>query len=77
MYEAYEAEAETGGTGRQVGRLIATLTGAAAVVVFVMFAIESYRYHGHDFTTAMGDVHTGAWLQLVGVGVAVGRESHR
>lgn len=31
-HEAYEAEIETGGAGRQVGRLIATLIGAVALV---------------------------------------------
>jgi len=32
VHEAYEAEVETGGAGRQVGRLIATLIGVAALV---------------------------------------------
>ena len=129
---AYEAEVETGGSGRQVGRLLATLlgvallvvaafvdwtpertgdkltikalvqsdfglesdfvrtvgglsvlialvsligladrtgwftrlAGAAALVVFVMFAVEAYRVFGHDLGTAVHDVRIGAWLQL-------------
>ncbi|HWG26176.1 sugar:proton symporter [Actinospica sp.] len=131
---AYEAEVETGGPGRQVGRLLATLlgvallvvgafldwvpshtgdkltikalvqpdfagesdlvrtvgglsvlialvalaglvdrtgwltrlAGAAALAMFVMFAVEAYRVFGHDFNTAVHDVRVGAWLQLVG-----------
>ena len=131
---AYEAEVETGGPGRQIGRLLATLlgvallvggaflewapshtgdklnikalvqpdfaaeadfvrtvggvgvliglvaliglvdrtgwltrlAGAAALVVFVLFAIEAYRVFGHDFNTAVGDLRTGAWLLLAG-----------
>ncbi|HET9169981.1 MAG TPA: sugar:proton symporter [Actinospica sp.] len=131
---AYEAEVETGGPGRQIGRLLATLlgvallvvgafldwtpsltgdklnikalvqsdfaaesdfvrtvggvsvliglvaliglvdrtgwltrlAGAAALVVFVLFAIEAYRVFGHDFNTAVGDLRAGAWLQLAG-----------
>jgi hypothetical protein len=134
MYEAYEADVETGGTGRQVGRLVATLigvaalvvgaflnwtpartgdkltvralvqtdfgahsdivktvggisilialvaliglvdrtgwltrlTGAAALVVFVMFAIEAYRFYGDNLGTAVRDVRAGLWLQLAG-----------
>lgn len=42
------------------------LAGAAAVVVFVMFAIEAYRFYGDDFSTAVGHVRTGAWLELGG-----------
>ena len=131
---AYEAEVETGGAGRQAGRLLATLAGvallvvgafldwapsrtgdkltvkalvqpdfggesdlvrtvagfailiglvaliglvdrtgwltrlagAAALVVFVMFAIEVYRFFGHDLNTAVHDVRIGAWLLLAG-----------
>ena len=132
VYEAREADVETGGPGRQLGRMLATLvgvallvvgaflnwapsargdkltikalvqpdlaaqsdlaktvgglsiliglvaliglvdrtgwltrlTGAAALVVFVLFAIEVYRHVGNDLGTAARDVHVGAWLQL-------------
>jgi hypothetical protein len=134
VHEAYEADVETGGPGRQVGRLLATLigvallvvgaflpwtpahtgdkltvkalvqpdfgaqpdlvrtvggisilislvaliglvdrtgwltrlAGAAALVVFVMYAVEAYRVFGHDFNTAVHDVRAGAWLLLAG-----------
>ncbi|MBR7827990.1 sugar:proton symporter [Actinospica sp. MGRD01-02] len=42
------------------------LAGAAAVVVFVMYAVQAYRYFGHDFSTAVHDVRFGAWLLLIG-----------
>jgi hypothetical protein len=49
------------------------LAGAAALVVFVMFAIEAYRYYGDDFSTAVQDVRLGFWLQLVaGVVLLIG-----
>ncbi|HTJ66391.1 MAG TPA: sugar:proton symporter [Actinospica sp.] len=134
VHETYEAEVATGGAGRQVGRLLATLVGvallvvgaflnwtpdrtgdeltvkalvqpnfggesdivrtvggltilialvalaglvdrtgwltrlagAAALVVFVMFAIQAYRFFGHDFNSAVHDVRVGGWLLLVG-----------
>jgi hypothetical protein len=40
------------------------LAGAAALVLFVMFAIEAYRFYGNDFSTAVHDVRIGFWLQL-------------
>jgi hypothetical protein len=46
------------------------LSGAAAVVVFVMFAIEAYRFYGNDLDTAVGHLRTGAWL-LLGGGLAL------
>jgi formate hydrogenlyase subunit 3/multisubunit Na+/H+ antiporter MnhD subunit len=46
------------------------LAGAAAVVVFVMFAIEAYRFYGDDFGTTAGHLRTGAWL-LAGGGVVL------
>ena len=46
------------------------LAGAAAVVVFVMFAIEAYRYYGDDFGTTANHLRTGAWL-LAGGGVVL------
>jgi len=42
------------------------LAGAAAVVVFVMFAIEAYRFYGSDLGTAVHHLRAGAWLQLGG-----------
>jgi hypothetical protein len=42
------------------------LAGAAALVVFVMFGIEAYRFFGHDLGTAVHDVRVGAWLLLIG-----------
>lgn len=42
------------------------LAGAVAVVVFVMYAVQAYRYFGHDFNTAAQDVRFGAWLLLIG-----------
>ncbi|HTJ71799.1 MAG TPA: sugar:proton symporter [Actinospica sp.] len=42
------------------------LAGAAALIVFVLYAIEAYRVFGHDFGTAVGDLRTGAWLQFAG-----------
>lgn len=42
------------------------LAGAAAVVAFVMFAIEVYRFYGNDLGTAAGHLRTGAWLLLGG-----------
>jgi len=130
--DAYEAELETGGPGRQFGRLLATLmgaaalvvaafldwvpfragdkltvralvqadfgargdlvktvgglsiliallaliglvdrtgwitrlAGAAALVVFVMFAVEAYRFYGQHLGTAARDLRAGAWLVL-------------
>jgi len=46
------------------------LAGAAAVVVAVMFAVQAYRYYGHDFTTAVHGVRPGFWLEL-GAGVVL------
>jgi hypothetical protein len=42
------------------------LAGAAALVVFVMFAVEAYRVYGHDFTSAVHGMRAGAWLLLAG-----------
>jgi hypothetical protein len=132
VHQVHEAEIETGGAGRQVGRLLATLVGvallvvgafldwmpsrtgdkltikalvqtdlagqgdlvktvgglsiliglvaliglvdrtgwitrlagAASLVVFVMFAIEAFRFVGNHFNTAVSDVRLGAWLTL-------------
>lgn len=44
------------------------LAGAAAVIVAIMFAVESYRYYGHDFTTVVHNLRPGFWLDL-GAGV--------
>ena len=131
-HQVHEAEIETGGAGRQVGRLLATLVGvallvvgafldwapsrtgdkltikalvqtdlagqgdlvktvgglsiliglvaliglvdrtgwitrlagAASLVVFVMFAIEVFRFVGNHLNTAASDVKLGAWLTL-------------
>ena len=41
------------------------LAGAAALVLFVLFAIEAYRFYGDSFTTAVHDVRIGFWLQAV------------
>jgi hypothetical protein len=46
------------------------LAGAAAVVVFVMFAIEAYRSYGDDFNTAVNHLRPGAWM-LLGGGVVM------
>jgi hypothetical protein len=43
---------------------ITRLTGAASLVVFVMFGIELFRVVGNHLGTAAGDVRTGAWLAL-------------
>lgn len=40
------------------------LAGAAALVVFVMFAVQAYRTFGHDLGTAASDAGAGAWLAL-------------
>ena len=40
------------------------LTGAASLVLFVMFGVQAYRFYGHDFGTAVGDLRPGAWLVL-------------
>jgi formate hydrogenlyase subunit 3/multisubunit Na+/H+ antiporter MnhD subunit len=42
------------------------LAGAAALVVFVMFAVQAYRYFGHDFGATVRNARTGAWLVLGG-----------
>lgn len=46
------------------------LTGAAAVIVAVMFGIQAYRGYGHDFTTMVHGVRPGFWLEL-GAGIAL------
>lgn len=46
------------------------LAGAAAVVVFVMFAIQAYRFYGDDFGRTADHLRTGAWL-LAGGGVVL------
>ena len=35
-----------------------------------MFAVESYRYYGHDFTTLVHNLRPGFWLEL-GAGVVL------
>lgn len=40
------------------------LAGAAALVLFVMFAVQAYRFFGHDFGTAVGRLQPGPWLVL-------------
>ncbi|MBR7839129.1 hypothetical protein KDL01_38055 [Actinospica durhamensis] len=42
------------------------LAGAAALVVFVMFAVQAYRTYGHDMGTAYHHTRAGAWLLLGG-----------
>lgn len=42
------------------------LAGAVAVIVFVMFAIEAFRYYGNSFDSAVHDIRAGAWLLLGG-----------
>jgi len=46
------------------------LAGAAAVIVAVMFAVEAYRYDGHDFNTLVHNLRPGFWLEL-GAGVVL------
>ena len=42
------------------------LAGAAALIVFVMFAVQSYRYYGNDLSAAFHHSRTGIWLLLGG-----------
>jgi amino acid transporter len=44
------------------------LTGAAALIMFVLFAVQAYRYFGHDASAAFHHSRTGVWL-LVGSGL--------
>ena len=44
---------------------ITRLSGAASLVLFVLFAIEVFRVVGNHLGTAAGDVRIGAWLALV------------
>lgn len=40
------------------------LTGAAAVIVAVLFAVEAYRHYGNRFDPAVHGVRAGFWLEL-------------
>jgi hypothetical protein len=42
------------------------LAGAAALVGFVMFAVQAYRFYGHDAGTAFHHARVGVWLLLGG-----------
>jgi hypothetical protein len=42
------------------------LAGLAAVVLFVMFAIQVFRHHGQHFGAAYDALRAGAWCQLGG-----------
>lgn len=53
------------GLADRTGRLT-RLAGAAALVLFVMFAIQAYRFYGDAFGTAAGRLGAGAWLVLAG-----------
>lgn len=46
------------------------LAGASALIAFILYAVEVFRVHGHDLSTAAGDVEAGAWL-LLGGGVVL------
>jgi hypothetical protein len=43
---------------------ITRLTGAASLVLFVMFGVQAYRFYGHDLGTAADHLRAGAWLTL-------------
>lgn len=42
------------------------LAGAAALVVFVLFAVQAYRTYGHDMGSAYHHTRAGVWLLLGG-----------
>jgi len=46
------------------GGWITRLAGAASLVLFAMFAVQAYRFYGHDFGTAVGQAQAGPWLVL-------------
>lgn len=43
---------------------VTRLAGAASLVLFVMFAVQAYRFYGQDFGTAVGRLQSGPWLVL-------------
>lgn len=43
---------------------ITRLAGAASLVLFAMFAVQAYRFYGHDFGTAVSRAQSGPWLVL-------------
>ena len=42
------------------------VAGSVALVVFVLFAVQAYRYFGHDLGAAAHDARAGVWLILAG-----------
>jgi uncharacterized membrane protein len=40
------------------------LAGASALIVFVMFGVQAYRYYGRNLGTAADNLRAGAWLVL-------------
>ena len=48
---------------------ITRLTGAASLVLFAMFAVQAYRFYGHDFGTAVSQAQAGPWLVLAAAAV--------
>jgi hypothetical protein len=42
------------------------LAGAAALIVFVLFAVQAYRYYGDDAAAAFRHSRAGVWLLLLG-----------
>ena len=42
------------------------VAGSAALVVFVLFAAQAFRYFGHDLGAATRDARAGVWFVLAG-----------